>query len=100
MNMLNQDIIRIEKINKFWEDIHDICFPYFYWKNHSPMQYEYNNVTDTIDCECGISIPINVSTEDLTEDILVRLIDELEYKIYKEYKEKKNINLGYSPYAF
>lgn len=63
------------------------------------MRYYYNEKNDSIDCECGISIPIDIPTEDLTQKKLVQLIDELEIKVLNEYIDKYNIDLGLKPYC-
>lgn len=62
------------------------------------MKYEYNESNDSFDCECGISVTINIPTNELTQIKLVKLIDQLELKAFDEYKEKYNIDLGLPSY--
>lgn len=88
---------RSEKIRRLWKKIHGNHATYFLWENHPYMHYDYNATTDTIDCECGISVPINLPTEEITQLKLIEMIDSLELKVYEEYKEKHNIDLGYTP---
>lgn len=91
---------RIEKIKRIWKDMHGCLVSCFYWDNATEMRYDYNAKTDSIDCECGISISIkDIPTELLTEDSLVKKIDELELKVYDEYLEKRHINLGLKSYC-
>lgn len=90
---------RAEKINRLWKKAHGIMAPYFLWENYRYMRYGYNEAADTIDCECGISVPIDIPTEELTQKKLVEVIDKLELKVLAEYKRKYNIDLGLKPYC-
>ena len=90
---------RGEMINRLWKKAHGISASYFLWENYPYMKYTYNEINNSIDCECGISVPIDIPTEDLTQTKLVDLIDELEIKVLNEYQDKYNIDLGLKPYC-
>lgn len=89
------DNIRSEKIKRVFKDIHGIKVPMFRWVNYSPMRYWYNEKTDSIECECGISIPFDVPNEDIDYNTVLDSLYQLEDKVRFEYKTKHNISLYY-----
>lgn len=97
---MNSQEKRTEKIKRLWKEIHDTGLSYFLWENHLPMNYHYNEATDTIDCDCEINIKIDIPSNELTTDKLIEVIDNLELKIYNEYKKNRNIDLGYIPFMY
>ena len=90
---------RAEKMEHIWHNIHGhgTSVPLFLWDNYPVMEYSYNEQVDAIICN-DISVPIDIPTEELTEQKIITLIDDLEFKVYNEYKTKHNIDLGFMPY--
>lgn len=84
------DAVRVEKIKKLWSNIHGDYVPTFYWKFHPNMYYWYNEITDSIECDCGLSMPITLKDEELNECNLHELIRKIESNIYRDY-----LNMGW-----
>lgn len=80
------NVVRVEKVKEIWKNIHRDFVPCFYWQFHPNMYYWYNEITDSIECDCGFSIPVTLKDEELNERNLRELISEMEYKIYSDYK--------------
>lgn len=74
--------------------VHGRFVPMFRWRNHESMRYKYDEINDCIKCDCGISIPIDIATNQITKKTLTELIRKLEYKVYREFKDNYNIDLG------
>lgn len=96
--MNKNNIHRIELIEEIFDDIHrldefHIKIPMFRWLNYKPMKYWYNAETDSMECECGVSIPFNVKDEDINYDVILDSLYALENKVMRVYKEKYNIEL-------
>lgn len=85
---------RKERIKELWKKIHGDFIPSFYWRFHPDMFYWYNEDTDSIECDCGLSIPVNLKDDELNERNLRDLIWHMENKIYADYK-KIGWDLGY-----
>lgn len=96
--MTETEKARAEKIRQLWDKAHGRWVPCFYWEKHPPMLYAYNAIRDTIDCECGIRVPIDVPTEELTIGKLGDLVEKLELKVFNEYLEQRGIDLGLPTY--
>ena len=77
---------RKERIKELWKKIHGDFIPSFYWRFHPDMFYWYNEVTDRIECDCGLSISVNLKDDELNERNLRDLIWDMENKIYADYK--------------
>ena len=77
---------RFEKIKELWNKIHADFVPTFYWKFHPNMYYWYNADTDSIECDCGLSMPITLKDEELNECNLHELIRKMKSKIYRDYR--------------
>lgn len=97
--MTEAEKARAKKIRLLWTKIHGRAASYFLWQNYEHMQYAYNAIRDTIDCECGIRVSIDIPTEELTVGKLGDKIAELEMKVFNEYRDKHNIDLGLFPYC-
>ena len=85
---------RKEIITEQWNSIHGRFVPMFRWRNHENMRYQYDEQNDCIKADCGISIPIDVPTNQINKMSLRKVIRQLEYKVYREYKIKYDIDLG------
>ena len=85
---------RKERIRELWKEIHGDFFPSFYWRFHPDMFYWYNEDTDSIECDCGLSLPVILKDNELNERNLRDLIWDMENKIYADYK-KMGWDLGY-----
>ena len=77
---------RVEKINDLWKKIHRDLVPTFYWQFHPDMLYWYNTENDSIECDCGLSMPVTLKNEELNESNLRKLIWNMQNKIYADYK--------------
>lgn len=86
---------RIDKIKKIWHGIHGEWVPMFHWSHYKSLEYKYNDMTDSIECECGVSVPIDILTENLTEDIIRDKIYELDGKVQDYYWENFKIIMDY-----
>ena len=89
------ETMRIEKIKELWEKIHyGNLVPAFYWHFNPDMFYWFNETKDCIECDCGLSMPVSLTDEELNERNIRELISEMEYKIYDDYK-KMGWDIGY-----
>lgn len=88
---------RVKKIKEIWNKMHGRLVPGFRWLNHSFTPYYYDGVNDSFNC-MDVSIPINISTEELTHQKLFFLLKDLKKKIYLHYSDQYNIDLGYRNY--
>lgn len=66
----------------------------FRWRNYESMRYEYDEINDSITCDAGISVPIDIPTDQITKKTLKEVIRKLEYKVYRTFKDNYNIDLG------
>lgn len=89
------DNSRKNKIIQVFKEIHGIKVPMFRWLNYESMRYWYNEFTDSIDCECGTSIRLDISDEDINYDTILDALYNLEDKVREEFQRKHNINLYY-----
>ena len=88
------ELDRKERIKELWKKIHGDFIPSFYWRFHPDTFYWYNEDTDNIECDCGLSIPVNLKDDELNERNLRDLIWDMENKIYADYKNM-GWDLGY-----
>lgn len=88
------NIEKINKVKELWRNIHSFHSPVFCWEKHDWMKYYYNETTDSLECECGISIPVEAPLEDINIDYLRDKISDLRYDVLNEYR-KNNIDLGW-----
>lgn len=88
---------RVKKIKEIWNKMHGRLVPGFRWLNHPITQYYYNETNDSFDC-LDVSISIDIPTEELTYPKLFYLLKDLEKKVYKHYRDKYNIDLGFRYY--
>lgn len=86
---------RSDLINKEFNRIHGCKIPMFRWINYSPMRYWYNEETNSLDCDCGLSVDFKVSNEDINYESVYNAITELEDKVRNEYLNNHNIYLYY-----
>ena len=56
---------RKQRIKCLWKKIHGDFVPTFYWKFHPNIYYWYNTDTDSIECDCGLSMPVTLKDEEL-----------------------------------
>ena len=92
MNQLFQskyEYNKVGKIKELWNKIHSDIVPSFHWQFHDDMFYLYNEKKDCIECDCGLSLPVFLKYEELNERNLRKLISEMEYQIYSDYKKMK-----------
>ena len=87
---------RKERIKKLWKKIHGDFVPCFNWQFYPDMFYWYNENLDSIECDCGLILPINLSDEDLNERNLWELIRKMESMVYHDY-QKIGWDLGWYP---
>ena len=85
---------KVGKIKELWNKIHGDIAPLFHWQFHADMHYWYNQETDCLECDCGLSLPVVLKDEELNERNLRKLISEMEYQIYSDYK-KMGWDIGY-----
>ena len=88
---------RVTKIKGIWNRMHGRLVPGFRWLNHPLTPYYYDEVNNTFNC-MDVSIVIDIPTEEITLPKLVYLLRDLEKKVYKHYRDKYNIDLGYRCY--
>ena len=88
------ELDRKERIKELWKKIHGDFVPCFHWCFHPDMFYWYNETTDSIECDCGLSMPIALKDEELNERNLRELIWDMENKIYSDYRTM-GWDLGY-----
>ena len=86
---------RANKIKEVFKQIHGNRVPMFRWINYHHMEYWYNEETDEIECDCGISITFDCQDEDINYETVSNAINELEDKVRTEYLNKHNIYLYY-----
>ena len=84
---------RKEILDRIFKEYHGRLVPMMHWGNHSPMRYAYNALTDSIECDCGVSVVIPFSNEELSLKNIDKLIDILYDKIRAYFKQKYNIEL-------
>lgn len=85
---------RTNIIKENWKLIHNNFVPMFRWRNNENMRYNYNEINGNIECDCGISISIDLPTIQINKITLKELIRKLEYKVYRTFKDNYNIDLG------
>lgn len=86
--------IEKKKLKLYGKKIHGDRVSIFYWNNYDKnMRYFYDESQDTIDCECGVSVSINIEIQDINENLLYNLIWDLEDKVQDFFWEKYKINL-------
>ena len=85
---------RVNIIKENWKLAHGRFVPMFRWRTHESMRYEYDEINDSIKCDCGISIPIDLPTNQINKKTLKEMIRKLEYKVYRTFKDNYNIDLG------
>lgn len=95
--MVNITEERIKKIKEIWNKMHGRLVPSFRWHNHPMTPYFYNESNDSFEC-MGVSISIDIPTEELSHPKLVYLLKDLEKKVYKHYRDQYDIDLGYRCY--
>ena len=88
---------RVKKIKEIWNRMHGRLVPGFRWLNYPLTPYCYDEVNNTFNC-MDVSIVIDIPTEEITLPKLVYLLRDLEKKVYKHYRDKYNIDLGYRCY--
>lgn len=77
-----------------WEEIFKNYIPMFRWDNYKHMRYWYNEETDSLDCECGLSMDIDIPTDKLSKATVRNLIIDFEDKIFDYYLDRYNIRLN------
>ena len=85
---------RVNIIKENWKLVHGRFVPMFRWRNQKSMRYEYDEINDIIKCDCGISVPIDLPTNQINKKTLKETIRKLEYKVYRTFKDNYNIDLG------
>ena len=88
---------RVLKIKEIWNRMHGRLVPGFRWHNHEFTPYYYDEANDSFNC-MEVSIPIDIPTEDLTLPKLVYLLHDLRNKVFRHYRDRYNIDLGYIGY--
>ena len=78
---------RNKRIKEIFYSIHGYAEPSFYWQFHLDMRYWYNEDTDTLDCDCGLVMPITLNDDELNERNIRELIRNMESKIYRDYRD-------------
>ena len=84
---------RANKIKEVFKEIHGNLVPMFRWINYRHMEYWYNEETDEIECDCGISITFDCQDENINYDTVLNALYKLQDKVWEFYKEKLNILL-------
>lgn len=80
-------------ITKLWCELHDDRMPLFYWRDGSRTEYRYDSATDSITCDLGFSVRLDVDDSGLTKHYLYDRIDQLEADIVIYYREHYKIEL-------
>lgn len=88
------DGTRVEIIKNLWKEIFKDYIPMFRWDNYKHMRYWYNAEQNSLDCECGLSIDINIPTDKLSRATIKNLIRDFEDKIFDYYLDNYNIRLN------
>lgn len=92
-----------ESILNVFNAVHGNRLPMFTWDNYSSMKYEYNKISNSIECECLFEIN-KVSVEGPTRRITIKevidLVQRLGDEIHKKYEADYGINLIRSNIAF
>lgn len=88
------DSNRIEIIKSLWEEIFKNNIPMFRWDNYKHMRYWYNAETNSLYCECGLSMNIDIPTDKLSKATVKNLIRDFEDKIFDYYLDRYNIRLN------
>lgn len=89
------DSERVEIIKRLWAEIHEDRVPMFYWDNYfMNMRYYYNAEDDSLDCECGLRMPIEIPTSELSRAALRDKIQDFEDLIFKYYLKHYGIKLS------
>lgn len=85
---------RKEIMDRVFKEIHGSWkIPMMYWDNHPPMRYGYNDNTDAIECDCGVSVQVPFSNDELCFQTVDKLINDLYDKVWEHYKREYNIVL-------
>lgn len=86
---------RVSEVKRLMDELLRDFVPCFYWDHpdYKEMYYNYNPETDSFDSDCGISLKIEASTDDLTKQNIWLTIDDLRRKIDKYFYEVKKIDL-------
>lgn len=85
---------RVDIIKEKWKLVHGRFVPMFRWRNHESMRYVYDENDDSIKCDCGVGITLDLPTDQITENTLKEEIRRLEYKVYRTFKDNYNVDLG------
>lgn len=88
---------RIDKIKEILKRMLGRLVPGFNWDNHPFTPYYYNEKNDSFDC-MGVSISIDIPTEELTLPKILYRVKDLEKKVYRHYRDVHNIDLGLKCY--
>lgn len=84
---------RTEKIKEIFEKIHGDLVPMFRWINYKHMEYWYNEETDEMECDCGVSVKLDYKDEELSYTTVLKTLYDLQDKVIEVYKEKYDIQL-------
>ena len=79
---------RSELIAKAMNEVHGKFIPKFYWGNHEPMRYWYDDETDSIIVDCGYSSKITLSNSEINRRNLVRFIKDVQIEVIEFFKAK------------
>lgn len=88
------DCTRVEIIKSLWKEIFKDYVPMFRWDNYRHMRYWYNAEMNSLDCECGLSMNIDIPTDKLCKATIKNLIRDFEDKIFDYYLDNYNIRLN------
>lgn len=81
------EIERNKRIKEIFDSIHRELVPCFHWQFYPDMRYWYNEDIDTLDCDCGLVMPITLNDDELNERNIRELIRNMESKIYQDYRD-------------
>ena len=85
---------RSDIIKKYWDNIHGRFIPMFKWRYFANMRYFYNENDNSITCECGTSVKIDLKDNEINRKSLKDLIRKLEVKVYRYFKDNYKVDLG------
>ena len=86
---------RTNRINRLIHEINGNLVPMFRWVNYHPMKYWYDEESDNILCDCGVSVRVDLIFEEITFGTILDKLHELEEKVIAFFEENHHIVLTY-----
>lgn len=77
----------MNKITEIMKSYHGRFVPMFHWSNHTPMKIWYNEQTNTICVDCGVSKMLSDDIESFDENMYCNILYELETEIINSFRK-------------